>query len=211
MTRIEHFVDPLEGHLARRDDLEPVDALLVCGTFDLEVPRYACRIWRLLEPQPILVIVSGRSGLRTANHLRSDEHEAFRTEMLALEPAMASSLVAERNASNTRENIEYSLRLASGLRPEVTSWGIVTRELQARRTFLTFRAQSSIAARSYPATGTLRHPEYGDDHSYALRVIAEFDRLEKYARLGDVASEDLPPAVLEALREARAWRVDRLR
>ncbi len=191
------LVQILEHYLEVSDEVREVDCLLVFGTFDDRVPRWASSI--LPTTRSRLVIISGDRGEHT-RAWATTEHEAF--SELVVAPAGVTVLI-EPTATNTRENVTASLAVASHHLPVPTSWGLVSRALQSRRCKATFEAASSVPAYSFPAPGTFQAAEYGGPLPYARRVIAELDRLDRYAHLGHLVASPRPDAVEDALEELR--------
>ncbi|HEX8745089.1 MAG TPA: YdcF family protein [Thermoleophilaceae bacterium] len=187
----ERAQDVLERHLARSDPEHHVDVLLVFGTYDYAVPRHAADL--LTRLSGTWAIVSGANS-RHSEGWEESEAVAFTREIARL-GVERSRIAVEPEATSTVENIRRALSLAEASGRPAHSWGLVTRELQALRTWLTFRQLAGLDACSFPAPGTLRHPVYGDLVSYRRRIVAEYDRIKHYGLL----AEQWPPEVDSAL------------
>jgi uncharacterized SAM-binding protein YcdF (DUF218 family) len=177
-------------HLARSDPERQVDVLLVFGTYDYAVPRHAARM--LNQFPDMWAIVSGANS-QYSEGWKESEAVAFAREIARL-GIDCGRIAVEPEATNTEENIRHALALAEASGRPAHSWGLVTRELQALRTWLLFRRLGHVDAYSFPAPGTLRHAVYGDLVSYRRRIVAEYDRIEHYGLL-----TEQPPAIDEAL------------
>jgi hypothetical protein len=190
----------LERYLALRDAEQNCDLLLVFGTFDERVAEHGAAL--LLRERAPLAIVSGARGRYTSAAPRA---EALNFIELMVEAGVdRSRLIAETTATNTLENILRSWTLAQRNGIPRGTWGLVCRELQSRRTALTFALQCPAErGLAFPAPGTLHHDIYGDARAYQQRLVEEIERIERYGRSGDLVEQDIPNDVLEAAAELR--------
>lgn len=187
----------LEAYLRWRDPLGPVDVLLVLGTWDRKVPEYAAQLMH--QYADAVAVVSGERGARTRDQL---EPEAVVFRQILIDCGItADRILIEPRATNTYENISLAISLARahGIEPSAR-WGLVCRELQSRRTALTFRAISENEFRSLPAPGTMETDMYGDRMHYYDRLGSELDRIVSYSAMGYFQADRLPESVLRARR-----------
>lgn len=203
MDDISREITTCERFLALTHEIEPVDALLVFGHFDMEVPRWTAKLLR--DNVAPIAIISGARG-RYSMAWTKTEAEVFAEVILQDGVIESKRLYLDHNAKSTPENIDNAVAIVRRLGLDVQSWGLVCRELQALRTFQTFvRRCPDVRARSYPPPGTMYHPTYGSTAEYLTRLTAEFDRLERYGAKGDLVPVRYPDEVRAALERLRKY------
>lgn len=188
----------LGEYLVQNDAAAACDALLVLGHWDLKVPRHAAELMR--DAMAPIAIISGSRGKFTNSQLEP-EATVFRRVMESL-GTPHTHILEERKATNTGENIDFALQLAADLGLNLRKWGLVTRGLQSRRTYLTFVKRTGLPAISLPPANTLTADLYGDEIDNLRRVIEEVEKFEIYTEQGIMHAPPLTP-FLPALEEAR--------
>ena len=196
------LLQPLWDYLAVSAPPRPADIVFVFGSADLAVPDQAARLYHAGYASRVLV--SGSFGRRTRNVFPRPEAYMFKDRLVA-GGVPAAAIVTEPAAASTLENVRFGMAALAdrGLRPR--SALLVAKGFALRRCVATFarqhpevrvhpcRAEASLAAavdRRLPA--------------FAARLVAELERLERYAAQGDIAPQAIPPAVRSAARRITA-------
>lgn len=194
---------PLWDYLAVSAPPRPADVVFVFGSADLAAPDHAARLYHTAQAPRILV--SGSYGRLTRNAFDMPEAYVFKDRLVAA-GVPAAAVVAEPAAANTLENVRFGMAAlaARGLHPH--SALLVAKGFALRRCVATF-------ARQHPAVrvSPCRYEpslEAAFDRSLpalAARLVAEIERLERYAAQGDIESREIPPEVRKAAADLSAW------
>ncbi|MGL5827204.1 MAG: YdcF family protein [Nocardioides sp.] len=184
-----------------RDKPAYSDVILVFGTFDERVAMHGAKLLR--ESLGGNAVVSGARGKFTHDDLES-EAERFNRVMVE-QGADRKRIHLEPDATNTIENVQLSLALAENADLPRRSWTLVCRELQSRRTFLTFRRWSDAPALSLPAPDTIDHPIYGGPEGNVRRLLQELETISHYVDLQRLPPTTIPEPVEQAAESLRSW------
>jgi uncharacterized SAM-binding protein YcdF (DUF218 family) len=194
----------LEFYLGRTDSIRQVEVLIIFGTWDLAVPRHAVK---LLQSWPTTrCVVTGARGRHTANQPTS-EASVF-VDILSSAGVDEDRILVDHRARNTQENIQNSLSLLEETSWAPSAYGLIMRQLQSRRTYLTFAKYCGSSALTFPPPNTIGSPVYGGITENVQRLLDELDRLQEYDLLGRINQEDPTPGVLSAASALRAWLSD---
>ena len=200
-------LQPLWDYLAVSVAPCPADVIFVFGSADLAVPDRAARLYDAGHASHVLV--SGSFGRLTRNVFDKPEAHLFKDRLVAAGVPEAA-IVTDPAAASTLENVRFGMAAlaARGLHPR--SALLVAKGFALRRCVATFarqhpevrvhpcRPEASLAAafdRSVPA--------------FAARLVAELERLERYAAQGDIQPQDIPLEVRSAARHVTALLEDR--
>ncbi len=200
---VERLILRLGEYLIRSDEPVMCDALLVFGHWDLKIPQYAASLMRNgIAP---IAIISGSRGKFTAAQTEP-EATVFRRAMEEL-GTPHTHILEERKAAHTGENITFALDLAAGLGLNLHTWGLVTRGLQSRRTYLTFKNLSDLTAVSLPPPDTLTADHYGNRLENLTRLVEEVEKMSRYAQRGilDAPPKDEVSSVLAEAKSLLSW------
>ena len=181
-------------------ELRPCDAGIGLGSHDLGVATYAAELFhRGMFP---LIVFTGRNAPTTVHHFPLGEAVHFR--QTAIEQGVPpDAILIEPNATNTKENIEFThqLLLDHGFDPR--SVLLVCRPYQQRRAYATCRLVWP-AVNVICASRPLPLPDYitgiGDPKLVIDMIVGDTQRVIEYPKLGHATEQDVPPSVLRALR-----------
>ena len=180
---------------------QPADVIFVFGSQDLAVPDRAAELYRAGYAPAVLA--TGGFGRMTRGVFDEPEALVFRCRMVAAGVPDAA-IVAETEAGNTLENVRFGLAALCRAGRPVGSALLVAKGFVTRRAVATFAAQAP-GVRVHACPPTPRLPEAMDRpaEAFAGRLVAELDRLDRYGARGDIASQQIPPAVRAAARQIR--------
>ena len=189
----------LYAYLAMPEVEAPATAgcVIVLGSKYLDVPRFAGEL-SARHRYPLMVF-SGNRGRNTAD-LPSTEAETFEQIARPLLPA-ATRILLEMRATNTGDNIRFSLRLLAELGIEVRDFLLIQNPTMTRRAYTTF-------AKEQPGvTVTCVSPDRNyDDYltsaaaawSLIDDMVGNLQRILVYPSLGYQIEQAVPAPVLSA-------------
>ena len=178
------------------------DALFVFGSQDLGVPARAAELYH--QGHAPRVLVTGSFGRMTRAVFHEPEALVFR-DCLVDAGVPAAAIVTEPSATNTLENVTLGMAALerSGAGPR--SALLVAKAFVMRRCLATFaRHHPDVRVSACPPTTHLRQAVDRSPDAFATRLVAELDRLDRYADRGDIAPQEIPASVrATALRMSR--------
>ena len=196
-------------YLAIADEPRTADIIIGFGHFDMEIPRQCGRLYQADFARHILL--TGGIGAGTAD-LGLPEGLAFREELRREFPGIPYAHVTVEHAStNTSENVTFSAALLReadaefcferGIRRVIA----VASPYRQRRVMLTLnQLYPDIEVVNAPPPSTYKAERAlfaGKGQALDALLAGEVERLEKYARLGYIREEPLPPEIEAAWRE----------
>ena len=194
-------------YLQLRQDPIPADVMVVFGTNDLRVARFAARLYREGFGQT-LVCTGGMAhqGDLLATNWPKSEAEMYRDEAVAL-GVPRDRILLEPRAVNTAENIRFTRELlsANGVRPR--NLVLATKPFMQRRVWATMAVEWPGMPASL-ASEQMTLDEYFTEELPPEKVIpimlGDLQRVWVYGRRGWSAAQIVPPEVMEAYRELKA-------
>ena len=184
--------------LSRPGSLERADFVLALGSHDERVAHRAAELM-LVNVAPILV-TSGGSGKVTSGEWSVPEGERFAAIAVA-HGVPKSSIIVERQASNTGENLTFSRELLAAAGLPTSSGILVTKPYMERRSYAT-------AARQWPdVTWRVASPDvsFGEyptpdvpERTMIELMVGDLQRIAAYPRLGFQIPQDIPDDVWRA-------------
>ena len=194
----ERVVGPLWDYLAVVDAPARADVIFVFGSQALSVPARAAELYRAGHAP--VVLASGRYGRMTRDVFDQPEALVFRDRLLR-DGVPREAIVTETEAGNTLQNVRFGLAALRRKRIAVCSALLVAKPFVMRRCAATFARQApDVRVRCCPPrTGLMRSVDRAPA-SFAARLAAELDRLERYAAAGDIAPQRVPEPVRAAAR-----------
>ncbi len=194
----ERVVGPLWDYLAVADAPARADVIFVFGSQALCVPARAAELYRAGHAP--VVLASGRYGRMTRDVFDRPEALVFRDRLLR-DGVPREAIVTETEAGNTLQNVRFGLAALRRKRITVCSALLVAKPFVMRRCAATFARQApDVRVRCCPPrTGLMRSVDRAPA-SFAARLAAELDRLERYAAAGDIAPQRIPEPVRAAAR-----------
>ena len=196
------LLQPIWDYLAVSAAPCPADVVFVFGSADLAVPDRAAGLYHAGHAP--YVLVSGSFGRLTRGVFDKPEAYVF-SDRLVARGVPPEAIIAEPAAASTLENVRFGMAALAqrGHRPR--SALLVAKGFALRRCVATF-------ARQHPEVRVLPcRPEASLDAAFdrsvpafAARLVAELERLERYAAQGDIEPQAVPPAVRDAARRVTA-------
>lgn len=194
----ERVVGPLWDYLAVTDVPDRADVIFVFGSQALAVPKRAAELYH--DGYAPIVLASGRYGRMTRDVFDQPEALVFR-DRLVQDGVPPAAIVTETEAGNTLENVRFGVAALHRKRIAVASALLVAKPFVMRRCAATFARQApDIRVRCCPPQTDLVRSIDRAPASFAARLVAELDRLERYAAAGDIASQAIPEPVRAAAR-----------
>jgi uncharacterized SAM-binding protein YcdF (DUF218 family) len=183
------------------------DVIVVFGTNDLRVARFAARLYHE-GFGPTLVCTGGMAhqGDLLATNWHKTEAEMYADEAVAL-GVPPDRIILEPLAANTAENVRFTRRLLcrNGARPR--NLLLATKPFMQRRVWATMAVEWPEIPASV-ASETMTLDEYFTEELPAEKVIpimlGDLQRIWIYARRGWSAAQIVTPEVMEAYRELKA-------
>lgn len=182
------------------------DLIIGFGHFDMEIPRQCGRLYEAgFAPR---LLLTGGVGAGSANLGQPEGMAFFEVLQREFPDIPEADIVVESRSTNTTENITFSdaaLRAADGdfcFGKGIRSVLAVASPYRQRRVALTMqKLYPDIMVINTPPTSTF----VAQRALFALKgqdlvplLAGEVERLEKYAALGYIAEEPLPPEIREA-------------
>ena len=194
----ERIVGPLWDYLAVADAPASADVIFVFGSQALSVPVRAAELYRAGHAP--VVLVTGRYGRMTRDVFAQPEALVFRDRLLR-DGVPPAAIVAESEAGNTLQNVRYGMAALGRKRITVDSALLVAKPFVMRRCAATFARQApDVRVRCCPPRTDLLRSIDREPASFAARLVAELDRLDRYAAAGHIAFQTIPAAVRASAR-----------
>lgn len=183
--------------------LKESDLIFVLGSHDIRVAEYASRLF--LEGFAPLILFSGNEGVGREISGFKGTPEAERFAQVALDMGVPrQSIVIEKEARNTGENILFSHRLLQDKHIEVNSIIAVQKPYMERRTFATLKAQWPKPQPEFIVTSQdisfedyINNPLYPVDYTINV-MVGDLQRIREYPKQGFQIEQEVPPKVWNA-------------
>jgi uncharacterized SAM-binding protein YcdF (DUF218 family) len=185
----------------------PADVIVVFGTNDLRVARFAARLYH--EGFGRTLVCTG--GMAHQGDLLATKWHKTEAEMYADEAAALGvprdRIVLEPRAANTAENVRFTRELLrrSGAHPRNVV--LATKPFMQRRVWATMAVEWPEVPASL-ASEPMTLDEYFTEDLPPEKVIpimlGDLQRIWIYGRRGWSAAQIVPPEVMEAYRELKA-------
>lgn len=175
------------------------DAIFVFGGIDIEVPRWAAALWQ--QKVAPSVLVTGKAGLLTSKHFNDKtEADVFADELIRAGVPDAS-ILRETEATNTGQNVEFGMKTLTDQGIEVRSLILVAKPFIMRRCIATFAKQfpNISVLPSPPPCGIIKSIDRNRSE-YALRLVAEVERLSQYSKKGFIEPVIIPDDVRNSIK-----------
>ena len=197
-TDLWPFVQPLWEYLALAEPPCSADVIFVFGSRDLTVPTRAAALFH--QGHAPQVLVTGSYGRMTRDVFPKPEALVFRDHLVEA-GVPPTAILTEPVATNTLENVRLGIEtLRRADRLPATAL-LVANGFVMRRCVATFARQcDDIQVRACPPDGGVATALDRSPTEFATRLVAEIDRLDRYAETGDIRAQEIPSAVREAAR-----------
>ena len=175
--------------------VEKADFMLVLGSSDLGVARYASECW--LENLAGYVVISGGFGKLTKDMWAVSEARKF-SQIMMDNGVPENKIILEEKATNTGDNIVNTKRLATELGLPASSGILITKPYMKRRAFNTASKQWkevnwSVAAEAVSFDDYCRKQD--DPKNFISIMVGDLQRIKVYAESGFQIRDEVPPKV----------------
>lgn len=200
-------VGPLWDFLAVADPPVRSDVIFVFGSQAFAVPARAADLFRAGHAP--VVLVSGHFGRMTRAVFDRPEALVFRDRLVA-GGVPAEAIVVETEAANTLQNVRFGLAALGRAGIAIRSALLVAKPFVMRRCAATFARQAPrVRVRCCPPATDLAASIDRPPHAFAARLVAELERLDRYAANGDIEPQAVPAPVRAAARRIGSeWPAD---
>lgn len=186
------------NYLAQAYPVKPSDFMLVLGSSDLNVARYAARFW--MKKFVDYVVISGGLGKLTKSMWLVSEASKF-AQIMVESGVPEAKILLEEKATNTGENIVNSKKIITSLGLSCETGILITKPYMNRRAFNT-------AAKQWPEVDWTVSSENIDFESYLRKqadpnkfiniMVGDLQRIKIYADKGFQVEEHIPENVWES-------------
>ena len=193
---LAQHADPLWRFLAVADPPARSDVIFVFGSQAFAVPARAAELYHAGHAP--VVLTSGHYGRMTRDHFPAPEAVVFR-DWLVRDGVPPEAIVTEPDATNTLENVRFGLAALDRAGVAVQRALLVAKPFVMRRCAATFDRQApDVEVRCCPPATSLDASIDREPGLFAARLVAELDRLERYAAAGDITPQAIPAEVRAA-------------
>ncbi len=178
-------------YLRIEDSLAHADAIFVFGSRNIGVADKAADLYHSGFAPIIYCMARGSEGSVAEGGIESEVFKRKLTENGVPE----ESIVVSSTATNTLEEVLHFKDYLSGKSINLSTVILITHPYHQRRAFATFyRWLHEIALINAPADIT-----YDFTSKKVLRIADEVERIKKYAAKGDIAPQNIPEKILNAV------------
>ena len=194
-------------YLQLKHDPIPADVIVVFGTNDLRVARFAARLYHEGFGRS-LVCTGGMAhqGDLLATNWHKTEAEMYADEAVALGIPL-DRIMLEPRAANTAENVRFTRELLCRHGGHPRNVVLATKPFMQRRVWATMAVEWPEVPASL-ASERMTLDEYFTEDLRPEKVIpimlGDLQRVWIYGRRGWSAAQIVPPEVMEAYRELKA-------
>ncbi|MGA5307838.1 YdcF family protein [Micromonospora taraxaci] len=191
-------VETLWRYHDMRHELRSCDVGIGLGSHDLGVAVIATRLYH--ESLFPWIVFTGANAPTTVE--RFPRGEAVHYREYAIEHGVpAEAILVEPRATNTAQNLEYSLQLLTEHRIPVQSVLIMSRPYQQRRAYATCRLmwpEVDVVCASNPLELDDYVASIGDPQRVVDMLVGDTQRIEVYAERGFAIAQEMPDEVRTA-------------
>ena len=193
---VRQLLEPLWDYWAVSEPPRATDVIFVFGSRDLALPARAAEFYH--EGHARHVLVTGSYGRMTRDVFPKSEALVFKGHLVSA-GVPPSAVLTESDASNTLENVRLGMEMMRRASRLPESALLVAKGFVMRRCVATFSQQfARTEVRACPPRTGLTEALDRSASAFALRLVAEIDRLDRYAEVGHIQRQDVPVSIREA-------------
>lgn len=201
LKTIQPLVDKVTKFLIEStpiEDLPRVDAIFIFGHYEPQVAHHAAELWKIGKAPRIIISGKGRDAIPKGFETEAD----FYVSLIKSDGVPKEALILEKESTNSLENVLLGMATCYNVGVNPKSVILCAMPPLLRRARATFRKQfSEITA--YGSAFPM--PKEWFTPSRISRLLGELDRLDEYAKKGDIVRVEIPGDVLFAAEQIRQY------
>lgn len=194
LKAIQLFVDIVVNFLIESvpvEDLPLAEAIFVFGHYEPQVAHHAAELWKKGKAPRIIISGKGRDAIPEGFETEAD----FYNSLMLADGVPSSAMILEKESTNSLENVVMGMDAARKAGVEPKSVILCAMPPLLRRSCATFRKQFpevAVYGSAFPMP-----PEWFTPRRIN-RFLGEIQRLNEYAKKGDIVEVKIPDEVLSA-------------
>ena len=209
MCKASHYAKRIWDYMLMGQPVQKSQCIFVLGSNDLRVAEYAAQLW--LQGYGEFIVFSGGYGNFTRGNFQKPEAELFAQVALAL-GVPANRIIVENKATNTGENVAFTLKLLQEKGIRVSSWLLVQKPFMERRSLATFQ-KALPGAEARVTSPPIPFEEYPNEAIAETdlynTLVGDMQRVMTYPAKGYMTPQPVPDAVADAVLQLLAMGYDK--
>jgi len=191
-VELEKAIRTFFDYLRVEDKLEKSDAIFILGGSTIAPAEKAAELYK--QGYAKYIVALAKRGTFSNPEWQVDEHQKYR-EVLEGLGVPSEAILTESIGTNTKIEAQEAIPFLKKKGIDPKQMILVSRPIHQRRAWGTFQAQHpDIKYINCPAD----EPLDINDLDTRKRLVAEAERILKYAKKGDVQRQEIPHATLRA-------------
>lgn len=182
----------LWDYLSQESELKPASCIIVMGSIDVRTAERAAQC--MLEGLAPVIVFSGNCGRNTQGVFAETEAQLFAERAIAL-GVKPEQILLEPKATNTGENVKFSMALLASRGITVESVILVHKNFATKRAFATFKQHypDIEVMVTGPALSYASYPNEVIDKALFLHtLVGDMQRMKLYPELGYQMAIEIP-------------------
>ncbi len=200
---VDKYAKIIWDYLLMEQPLKKVDCMIVMGSIDTRSAERAAEL--MLEGYAPVVIFSGNQGRNTQGLFDKTEAEVF-ADIAINRGVSKDKILLEPRATNTGENIDFSLKLLSQKGIKDSSFILVHKAFATKRVYATFKMYNS-AADVLVAAPQHSYEEYPTQliskELFLHTLVGDMQRMQEYPKRGFQIEMPIPDEARKAYQALR--------
>ncbi|MBU4031133.1 YdcF family protein [Patescibacteria group bacterium] len=199
MKKIKPFIDTITEFLIESvptKDLPQSDAIFVFGHYEPLVARHAADLWKKGRAPRIIITGKGRDAIPEGFETEAD----FYASLIESRGVPKKALILEKESTNSLENVLLGISACrnAGINPKsVILCAMPPLLKRSRATFQKQFPEIAVYGSAFPM------PQEWFTPRRVNRILGELERLDEYAKKGDIVKVKIPNKVLSAAKKIR--------
>ncbi|WMJ22357.1 YdcF family protein [Paludicola sp. MB14-C6] len=199
MNKADECAKIIWDYMVMKMPLQKCECIFVLGSNDVRVAEYVSQL--LLDGYGDYIVFSGGYGNFTKGTFKKPEADLF-AEIAISMGVSENKILIENKATNTGENVHFTLDLLEkrGLKPQ--SWLLVQKPFMERRSYATFK-KVLPNAKAIVTSPQIAFEEYDNEiiskEALIYTVAGDMQRIIEYPKKGYMIEQDVPKEVVEAM------------
>ena len=199
MKTIQPFIDKVTEFLTESvptEDLPKVDAIFVFGHYEPQVAHHAAELWKKGKAPRIVISGKGRDAIPDEFATEAD----FYASLIESDGVPKKALILEKESTNSLENVLLGMSVCHNAGVNPKSVILCAMPPLLRRSCATFRKQFpeiTVYGSAFPM------PQEWLTFRRISRLLGELERLDEYAKKGDIVKVEIPDDVISSMEKIR--------